>query len=211
MSNNKLNIVDLEFAAEIKKARIKAGLSQERFGKLFEISKGYVLMLENGQRSPSVLLKKEIKQWLESELSSKTIETSFGGSTMEVCYQIPILDRVSSGITQELSEYTGEYLAVPGAPKDCFALRVHGEAMAPIIRHGDYVLFVIDRVARQGDVVVVNDDFGDSIIRKLKEKKGDLFLVSENPDYPAVKPNEEYRIMGVVVDVWRRIPFKPGQ
>ena len=88
-----------------------------------------------------------------------------------------------------------------------YALRVKGESMTPIIRHDDTVLFRIDQEARPGDVVVVNDEFGDSMLKRLKKKDEEYWLTSDNQEYPAVRPNSHYRIMGVVVRVIRDIPF----
>lgn len=64
MSTAKTNKVDLVFAEQVKNARKNVGLSQQEFAKNFEISKGYVQMLENGKRAPSVSLRREIERWI---------------------------------------------------------------------------------------------------------------------------------------------------
>ena len=64
MSIAKTNKVDLVFAEQVKNARKNVGLSQQEFAKNFEISKGYVQMLENGKRAPSVSLRREIERWI---------------------------------------------------------------------------------------------------------------------------------------------------
>ena len=120
-------------------------------------------------------------------------------------HQIPVLGRVPAGIPNTLAENVEDYVQLPGSPPDCYALRVSGESMAPGIVHGDYVLFVIDREAKPGDIVVVNDEFGDSMVKRLKEKGEEDYLVSDNPSYPTYRPNENYRIMGVVVGCWRQV------
>lgn len=120
---------------------------------------------------------------------------------------IPVLGRVPAGTPGQVCEHIEEYISVPGGREDSFALKVRGESMEPTIHHGDYVLFVIDQDARSGDVVVVNDEFGDSMIKRLKEKNGEYYLVSDNPKYPTYRPNGEYRVMGVVVDAWRQVKF----
>ncbi len=127
------------------------------------------------------------------------------GSRLAVLHAIPVLGRVPAGIPESLGENVETYITLPGAPPDCYALRVTGESMAPGIAHGDYALFVIDREAKPGDIVVVNDEFGDSMIKRLKEKDGDYYLVSDNPSYPTYQPNESYRIMGVVIGGWRQL------
>lgn len=116
---------------------------------------------------------------------------------------IPVLGRVPAGIPELAEEYIESYVTIPDAPSDSYALKVTGESMEPGISHGDYVLFVIDQDAKHNDVVIVNDEFGDSMIKRLKEKDGEYLLVSDNPKYPTYKPNGHYRIMGVVVGGWR--------
>lgn len=119
--------------------------------------------------------------------------------------QIPVLGAVPAGMPATLEEYTNEYISLPNAPKDCYALKVSGESMEPAFRHDDYVLFVIDREIKNGDVVIANDEFGESMVKRYKEKDGEQFLTSDNPAYPTFKPNGEYRIMGKVIGAWRQL------
>ncbi len=117
--------------------------------------------------------------------------------------RIPVLGKVPAGIPELTEEHVNNYVSLPNAPKNCYALKVIGHSMEPEIRQDDYVLFVIDREAKPGDVVVVNDEFGDSMIKRLKEKDGEYYLVSDNPAYPTYRPDENYRIMGVIIGGWR--------
>jgi len=119
--------------------------------------------------------------------------------------QIPVLGRVPAGIPNTLEEFTDEYISLPNVPKNCFALKVAGESMEPAFKHGDYVLFVIDQDIKNGDVVIVNDEFGESMVKRYKEKDKEQFLVSDNPAYPTYKPNGAYRIMGKVIGAWRQL------
>jgi len=124
--------------------------------------------------------------------------------------KIPLLGKVPAGIadTLSLSDFSDdetEYISVPNSPPGSYALRVSGESMEPGIKHGDFVLFVIDREPQSGDVVVVNDEYGDSMIKRYKVKGDKALLVSDNPSYPTYTPNSHYRIMGVVVGGWREL------
>lgn len=129
------------------------------------------------------------------------------GSRIVPMVAVPLLGRVPAGIPEEVAEQVEEYIALPGVTEGTYALRVKGESMTPTIRHGDTVLFRIDQDAQPGDVVVVNDEFGDSMLKRLKKKDEEYWLTSDNQEYPAVRPNSHYRIMGVVVRVIRDIPF----
>lgn len=147
--------------------------------------------------------------WLKTDQGEPFPQKEIGiknkNSKLAELHQIPVLGKVPAGIPNTTEEYVEEYITLPNSPKNCYALKVSGESMEPGIKHGDYVLFVIDQDPKPGDVVVVNDEFGDSMIKRLKEKEGELFLVSDNPLYPTYKPNSEYRIMGLVVGGWREL------
>ena len=129
------------------------------------------------------------------------------GSKLVPVVTVPLLGRVPAGIPEQIEEQVEDYVAFPGVAQGTYALRAHGESMVPAIRHDDFVLFRIDQDARPGHVVVVNNEFGESMLKRLREKDGELWLTSDNPEYPAVRPNDHYRIMGVVVRVIRDIPF----
>ena len=130
-----------------------------------------------------------------------------GGSALVPLVAVPLLGRVPAGIPEQIEEQVEDYVAFPGVDDGTYALRAHGESMVPAIRHDDFVLFRIDQDVRPGQVVVVNNEFGESMLKRLKEKEGELWLTSDNPEYPAVRPNAHYRIMGVVVRVIRDVPF----
>lgn len=105
------------------------------------------------------------------------------GSRLVPMVAVPLLGRVPAGIPEEVAELVEEYIALPGVTEGTYALRVKGESMAPTIRHDDTVLFRIDQDAQPGNVVVVNDDFGESMLKRLK-KKGDEVHLRRQQLYP---------------------------
>lgn len=127
------------------------------------------------------------------------------GSRIANIIKIPVLGKVPAGMPGFSEEFTNDYISVPDAPPNCFALKVHGESMEPTFKHNDYVLFVIDQDIKHGDIVIVNDEFGESMVKRYKEKEGEQLLTSDNPSYPTYKPNGEYRVMGKVVGAWRQL------
>ncbi len=118
---------------------------------------------------------------------------------------IPVIGRVPAGFPENVSEEVIEYISLPSAPAGAYALVVKGDSMSPGIRDGDYVLFIPNGDYRNGDVIVVNNEFGDSMIKRYRLKDGEVWLFSDNPEYPSFKPNEQYRIIGKVVKAWREI------
>lgn len=92
-----------------------------------------------------------------------------------------------------------DYLYVPGVPENSYALKVRGDSMLPTIRDGDYVIFVPTTEVKSGDIVIVRNEWNEVVLRRYRVKNGEVFLTSDNPEYPTVKPNDEYRIIGRVV------------
>lgn len=61
--------------------------------------------------------------------------------------------------------------------------------------------------AKPGDIVIANDEYGDSMVRRLKVKGEEHHLVSDNPLYPNFPVNGSHRIMGVIVESFRRTKY----
>lgn len=122
---------------------------------------------------------------------------------------LPILGRVQAGSLTEAIEMAEGYVPV-GAQlaETSFALTVRGESMAGReIHDGDIVLVQRDAVIKQGDVVValVGDEATVKTFRKFKNK---IVLEAANPDYPDIVPQPdgpEFRILGRVFEVRRRL------
>jgi phage repressor protein C with HTH and peptisase S24 domain len=83
-------------------------------------------------------------------------------------------------------------------------LIVKGDSMSPEIRDGAYVLFTQNEEYKTGDILVVNNEWGETMCKRFREKEGRAYLSSENPEYPTVEANEHYRIIGKVIESWTR-------
>jgi len=121
---------------------------------------------------------------------------------------IPVLGKVPAGFPNECREEIIEYISLPNIPAGAYALIIHGESMSPTIRNGDYVIFLPGADAvKSGDVVIVNNEWGESMCKRYREKDDEQLLVSDNAEYQAVKPNSHFEILGKVIKVWRDIRF----
>jgi len=79
------------------------------------------------------------------------------------------------------------------------------ESMAPTIRQGDYLLFLPSEELQNGELAVFQDEWGKVSARRYRERDGRFFMVSENPEFPALEANNDLRILGKAVGVWREI------
>lgn len=127
---------------------------------------------------------------------------------------VAILGRIPAGRPDQMRENIIGWEPVDESiPGGCYAIRVAGNSMmrpdGEGIMDGDVVFFVEESQPAHNDVVVVNNEFGDSMLKRLKIREdGEYVLTSDNPRYEAVKPNEQYRIVGKVIDVRRQPNWK---
>lgn len=120
--------------------------------------------------------------------------------------KIPVVARVPAGFPNIVSEQVIEYIHLPDIPDNALAVIAKGESMSPLIKDGDYVIFLPMPVdIFPGDIVIVNNDWGETMIKRYKIKDNTPYLVSENPEYPTYQPNEHYKIVGKAISVWRKI------
>ena len=100
------------------------------------------------------------------------------------------------------------YLPLNDIPRRAIAVQVKGESMSPTIRDGDIVVFEPVPVnIYSGDIVIVRNEWGELMLKRYREKDGEVFLTSDNPEYPTVKPNENFRVVGKVLEAVTRKRF----
>ena len=204
------------FYERLRELMHRSSLNQTRLSELTGIDAGTISRWKTRGTTPKkgTLLKlSEALKCSVDELAGEPASLNRGelaptqNSRLVPVVAVPLLGRVPAGIPEQIEEQVEDYVSFPGVSDGTYALRAHGESMVPSIRHDDFVLFRIDQDVRPGQVVVVNNEFGESMLKRLKEKNGELWLTSDNPEYQAVRPNAHYRIMGVVVRVIRDVPF----
>lgn len=188
-------------------------INQAKFIEITGYSSGQASAIFNRKANLSRRLIKTIsssfsisENWLltgEGVISSTPLHPKDSVPTNE----IPVLGRISAGFPNVAEGEVIEYISIPGAPKNTFALVVKGRSMWPTLYDGDYVLFIQNGEYKSEDVLIVLDEWGDAMVKRLKIREGQHFLVSDNPEYPIVEPNENYRAIGKVVKVWRDIKF----
>ena len=115
--------------------------------------------------------------------------------------QIPVVGLVTAGIpilAVENQEGTIPWEGDPG----CFALRVRGESMINAgILSGDLVVVRPQQTATDGQIVVAR--IGDeATVKRLSRRKGQVWLLPENPDFEPIDGNEA-EIIGLVKAVIR--------
>ena len=195
----------------IKIARIKAGLSQGELARKLGIAYPTLSKYEQGHRTPGSVLLGQIAKILECDpgwLLAVEGERQTGYSPVTMTFpvvRIPVLHKVSSDFPEHVSDKIVEYISLPDIPKGAYAFIVRGESMSPVLRDGDYAVFIVHSDINNGDLVLVNNEWGESLLKRYQKKGNEVFLISDNPDYATIKFNRRYKIIGKVIVAWRKI------
>ncbi len=128
---------------------------------------------------------------------------------------IPLISWVQAGNWSDVvkaftEEDAEEWLpALRAIGKRAFALRVEGQSMEPMFRHGEIIYVDPEVQAEHGKYVVVQlDDEPQATFKSLVIEGGQKFLRPLNPDWPGPKflpINGNATIIGVVVGKWTPI------
>ena len=129
---------------------------------------------------------------------------SFDSTTKK--FKIPLLtDSVSAGFPSPADDYTEENIDLNehliSNPFSTFFLRVKGESMINAgIKDKDLIIVDKSLIAKPGDIVIAMID-GEFTIKRLSIKNNELYLKSENHNYPdfKFKNHIDVQIWGVVI------------
>ena len=115
--------------------------------------------------------------------------------------QIPVVGVVTAGVPILAVENQEGTMAWDGDP-DCFALRVRGDSMINTgILSGDKVVVRPQQTASDGQIVVAR--IGDeATVKRLRCRKGEVWLMPENDAYEPID-GKEAQIIGLVKAVVR--------
>ncbi|RJQ50079.1 MAG: XRE family transcriptional regulator [Nitrospiraceae bacterium] len=195
----------------IKMARIKAGLSQGELAGKLGIAYPTLSKYEQGHRTPDSILLGKIAAilgcdpgWLLADEGERQAGYPRPAVTLPVV-RIPVLSRISSDFPEHVSDKITEYISLPDMPGGAYAFTVRGESMSPVVKDGDYVVFIAYADINDGDIVLANNEWGESLLRRYHKKGNTVFLISENPEYSPIKLDRRYKIIGKVLVAWRKV------
>lgn len=154
----------------------------------------YLLVLE--KKGYLKRIKKRGFELLETVTSSEEIK------------KVPLAGVVPAGSPDLIFEDSAEEIEVPGwmigQKKEVFAITVKGESMIDAyINDEDKVIIEKANSASSGEMVVARLDDGSVTLKRLKLKKGKIFLFPENPAFEPIEV-KELKIIGKVIGVLRK-------
>jgi repressor LexA len=205
---------DISIGARLKEIRLSKSLTQKEFANSLGIVQGFLSSLERGKKEPSDTLLIALfhlyeinPEWLQygkGEMYSSYYQGKIAPSF--VVTRTPLLRHISKGFPNEVTnEDIFDYVSLPHVPEGCYAFISYGDFMAPTIRDGDLVIFQPDAEIQNRDVVLVRNRWEEAIIRRYRLKENELIFSPDNPAYSSFKPDPNTKIVGKVIDVWRKI------
>ncbi len=205
-----------EIGRRIKEIRLSRGLTQQAFASSLGIVQGFLSDVERGKKLPSDTLLIALchlyeinEEWLFTgvgEISRKLI----GQEEAEriVASRTALLKRVPpefpDGITEEDIH---DRIILPGVEEGCYALLFRGDFMAPTIQDGDLVIFTSCDTFENGDIVLLNNLWGETILRRYRFRDNEVVLAPDNPMYRPFRIDDSTRVFGKVIEVWRKMRF----
>jgi transcriptional regulator with XRE-family HTH domain len=212
----------MEISQEDKPAAVSIGerfrtvrtlrkMTQKEFSVSLGIVQGFLCSIEKGKKLPSQTLLTALQHlyglnpvWLKDGTGETFLASSSSGiqpgSTAIPLYALPptSLDSLSALEVRE-------YISVPEITADCFAFEYAGDFMSPTIRDGDIVIIKPGKRAVSGDIILIVSKWGDSFLRRYRQKGGEVFCSADNSSYSTFAPGAHAKVIGIVHAVWRKI------
>ena len=206
---------EISISHRIKQLRLAKGLTQKAFADSLGIVQGYLSGIERGKKIPSYTLQMAIchiygvqEEWLCGGNGAKFAEMTQPNDHFAagVSAGAPLLRSIREGFPDQLNDedVRGD-VCLPGIPGGCFALIADGDFMAPTIRDGDLVIFKPGGASDNRSIVLLNNKWGEAILRRCRVKGEEVYFSAENSVYATFQADANTRILGTVVDIWRKV------
>jgi len=218
-----------DIGKRIRELREVLGLTQKQFGERIGKSWRTVQDWEAGKSSVPDHTLKFISstfgvsyEWLKTgqgemwERKEKTLLEELEAKTreaLEKLVRIPVAGRAGAGFPESPADM--EAVGWVLVSKETFqkggkfSVQVRGDSMEPTFHDGDFVVFKVyvgdGSDIPSGKVVVVRNNYGELIVKRLTRINGLIVLTSDNPKYPPMQPSADLQIVGVAVEAIKRV------
>lgn len=114
---------------------------------------------------------------------------------------IPLLGVVKAGYDYLAEQNIVGYVNCQVKDKEnCFALKVKGDSMEPILYEGDIIVVHKQNDVENGQVAVVLINGDEATVKKVNKNKDSIELIAFNSYYPPKKMTEGFTIIGKVIE-----------
>lgn len=191
----------------IKEIRQARGLTQRQFAESLGIVQGFLSGVERGNKNISSTLALALchtygvnREWLETGRGEK-----FKVVMTPTPLQLPLFGRIPQEFPHYAEEDICDFICLPQSCKASYAIFADGDFMAPTICDGDLLLVATECEIESRDIVLVNNRWGEAILRRYRVVGADVFLSPDNHAYVPFKKDHKLKVLGKVVDVWRKV------
>jgi repressor LexA len=213
--NNNTYYSEISISQRIKQLRTARGLTQKEFADSLGIVQGYLSGIERGKKIPSFTLLMALcyvygisKEWLfggNDAVFAESLQLN-EHFLSPISRGIALLNTIEEGFPDKINEKTiNGSIRLPGIPEGCFAILADGDYMAPTIRDGDLVIFKPGNNIDNRSIVLMTNRWGEVILRRYRITGDEEYFSPENTAYAPFKADADTRILGIVVDIWRKV------
>lgn len=217
-------ITESRASIAIRRRMRELGLSQKALGVAVGRSQSWVSQELLGSpesavrllwaREPNILNRLlSALRWTPEEFARETgihipLEAPHPDLSPVARYRIPVVD---AGAGPPMWSEEAEYIVlhIPElrgkSERELFAVRVHGDSMEPTLREGDVVVFWTQGAVEPGRIVAVHVHWDGVVIKRLQRHGDTWYLYSDNPEHPPVPLLEADKVLGVAVNLVRKI------
>lgn len=114
---------------------------------------------------------------------------------------VPLLGIVKAGYDYLAEQNIVGYVEVNVKDKEnCFALKVKGDSMQPVLYEGDIIIVRKQEDIESGQVAVVLINDNEATVKKVIKNSDSIELIAFNSYYPSKKLKEGFSIIGKVIE-----------
>jgi len=207
--------LDIPIGLRIKEVRQAKGMTQRQFSDSLGIVQGFLSGIERCKKNPSDTLLIALRhlyginrEWLYTGKGEMFSTLPLADTLIQdfVTTRIPLLKKIPQGFPDCVNkEEIYDYVSLPDVPRGCYAIITYGDFMAPTIRDGDMVIFKTGGEVNNKDIILVNNRWGEVILRRYRIVAEEVVFSPDNHAYAPFKQDNTTRIIGTVVDVWRKV------
>ena len=207
--------LDIPIGLRIKEVRQAKGMTQRQFSDSLGIVQGFLSGIERCKKNPSDTLLIALRHlyginsdWLYTGKGEMFSTLPLPDTLIQefVTTRIPLLKKIPQGFPDCVNkEEIYDYVSLPDVPRGCYAIITYGDFMAPTIRDGDMVIFKTGGEVNNKDIILVNNRWGEVILRRYRIVAEEVVFSPDNHAYAPFKQDNTTRIIGTVVDVWRKV------
>lgn len=208
---NQRGINNISLGLRIKEVRQSNDLTQKEFADSLGIVQGFLSGVERGKKNISNTLMIALchtyginKAWLRTGTGEKYCDHRVGELVPQS--RVPLFKKIPQEFPHRIvEEDICDYISLPNGAEGSYAIFMHGDFMAPTICDGDLVIIspLID--ISNKDIILVNNRWGEAILRRYRVVGTEIFLSPDNHAYAPFQKDNKLKVLGKVTEVWRKI------